>query len=162
MKKKFYVFLDIDGVLYDWVYIKEQVKKGKIKKGGKIDVFNPESIIALNLLIEKLEKIYDVRLVISSAWRHYMDMTVSKLKDNGLVYDKKIESTPISTNPKQRGKEIRRYLMNKENYDYVVIDDEDFDFEETIPLFKRIKTSIYSGSLNKNIVNAYFNRFIKR
>ena len=45
------IFLDIDGVLWDWAFVKEQIACGKQKMGGSIKNFNPQSICALNYLI---------------------------------------------------------------------------------------------------------------
>ena len=68
--EKFYIFLDIDGVLYDWVFIKNEINQGRIKMGGLIRHFNPQSIYALNYLIDGLNKLYDVNLVISCILIH--------------------------------------------------------------------------------------------
>jgi len=61
--KNFYIFLDIDGVIYDWDFIIAETNAGRIKRGEFIKKFKPESIRALNYLIKGLEEHYDVRLV---------------------------------------------------------------------------------------------------
>ena len=81
--ENFYIFLDIDGVLYDWVFVKQQIAMKKQKKGGIIKTFNPESISALNMLIFELEKKYNVNLVISSTWRHDLGYAINVLYANG-------------------------------------------------------------------------------
>ena len=123
MKKKFYVFLDIDGVLYDWNYIKSL---GPEHWGGVIVDFDPKSIEALNYLIAQLKKEYDVELVISSTWRSNMERTMQILINHGLkTEDLFISRTRNSTNPRYRGREIMDYLENKRDKEnYVIIDDE--------------------------------------
>ena len=96
MKKHFYIFLDVDGVLYDWEFIRGQIRAGKIKKGGKINAFKPESIEALNYLIREKSKDSEVHIVISSTWRHYMETIIERLKEHGLDYNGEFSRTPIS------------------------------------------------------------------
>ena len=162
MKKNFYIFLDIDGVLYDWEYIKGLMREGKIKKGGKITAFKPESIDALNYLIEKKSKEYNVNLVISSTWRHYMDAIVEKLKAAGVRYDGEFSRTPISGDSKKRGFEVKSYLANKVNFDYVIIDDEICDYYKYFEPSKVIKTELYEHALNKEMIDTYLNKVNKR
>ena len=50
MRENFYIFLDIDGVMYDWDYM----KKNNIHNFGVVNTFSPESVEALNYLMEKL------------------------------------------------------------------------------------------------------------
>ena len=162
MKKSFYIFLDVDGVLYDWEYIRSQIRSGKMKKGGKIDAFKPESIDALNYLIREKSKGYEVNLVISSTWRHYMDTIISRLNEHGLVYDGEFSRTPISGDPKKRSYEIKEYLRSKINYDYVIIDDEALDYKQQFDESKIIKTELYERALDKQLVDEYLRRSYKR
>ena len=60
--KNFYIFLDIDGVMYDWDYIIAEIDAGRMKKGEFIRKFKPESVESLNLLIEEFEKYYGMFL----------------------------------------------------------------------------------------------------
>ena len=50
--KNFYIFLDIDGVMYDWDWIIAETNAGRMKKGEFNKKFKPESINALNFLIQ--------------------------------------------------------------------------------------------------------------
>ena len=118
----FYIFLDIDGVLYDWDYIIAETNAGLRKRGEFIKKFKPESMQAINMLIEELNKDYEVGLVISSTWRSNMPFTIQTLQDNGLEYDKPIERTPIY-DPAKRGEQILDYLADKKDYDFVIIDE---------------------------------------
>ena len=76
-RENFYLFLDVDGVLWDWKWRIEMIKEGKIKKGGLITNFNPKSVHALNTLIEYLNENYNCKIVISSTWRFRKNMTKS-------------------------------------------------------------------------------------
>lgn len=153
--KEFYIFLDIDGVLWDWPYLKKGMNEGRIKRGGIIEDLKPESIEALNYLIEKLSIKYDVKLVISSSWRFNMERTLEIIKKAGLNYNKPIDRTII--NFQNRGIQIKEYLKDKVNYDYVIIDDEDFDFNEHFQKEKIIKTDVMKGALSIKLVDNFLN-----
>lgn len=158
--KKFYLFLDIDGVLWDWPYLKKEIDEGRIKRGGIIEDLKPESINALNYLIDKLSSCYDVKLVISSSWRYNMERTLKILKNAGLKYDKTVDRTAI--NFERRGLQIKQYLKNKTNYDFVIIDDEMHDFEDVFKKENIIKTDVIDGALSIDIVNKFLNYKIKK
>ena len=155
MKQNFYVFLDIDGVLNDKNYLENYLDNHPEEKGGVITRFNPMSMFALNYLIEKLEKDYNVCLVISSTWRSNMVETVKTLKNQNLKYNKQIDALGFYFNSNQRGKEILKYLENKnDKTNFVIIDDEDFDYKNNISKNKIIKTNFFDNSLNlKQVIN---------
>ena len=154
--KNFYIFLDIDGVLYDWDYIIKEVNSGRMKRGGLITKFKPESMRALNYLINKLSEYYNVRLVISSTWRSDLPFAIKVLKDNGLNYDKKIDCTPIS-DPSKRGEQILEYLKYKQNYKFVILDDEMFDFKNHFNINNIIKTEMFHSALSMKEVCNFLN-----
>lgn len=153
MNPKFFIFLDIDGVMYDWKYL----LGNNIKNNGIITTFNPASINALNSLIAHLSKNYTPILVISSTWRRDMMFTVSTLRKNGLKTNlRHIFETPILDDSSKRGLEILKYLScqrDKENY--VIIDDEMVDFREHFDLKRIIKTDMFNGGLDLNKVNKF-------
>ena len=159
MKKDFYVFLDIDGVLWDWKFIREQVEQGKLKRGGLIDTFNPQSIRAIDNLLYGLEKQYNVQLVLSSTWRYEMRTAIKTLKRNGFEHYNQMDTTPISRTPEHRGLEILKYLEDKpEPYDFVVIDDEMYDFVDCFNLSHLIKTNMLNASLSQEQVDVFLNQ----
>lgn len=157
--KNFYLFLDIDGVLYDWDYIIAEVNAGRMKRGAFIRKFKPESMNALNYLIEELQKRYFVQLVISSTWRGNLEFTTKTLKENGLQYNLDLHATPI-TDPIERGKQILMYLSDKTNYDFLIIDDENFDFNKYFNPNKIIKTEMFHNALSLKQVKRYLDVFI--
>ena len=151
--KNFYIFLDIDGVLTDNEFVKQNFLKG-IKPTTKH--FKPESVSALNYLFEYLSKDYNVNLVISSVWRSYMDETLYYFKKNKIDLSKvkSIDKTDYfydEGRKNDRCQEIKNYLKkHKEKQNYLVIDDEAnyFDF----PKDKKIVTNIYNNALNFDMV----------
>ena len=141
----FYIFLDIDGVMYDWKYVLSLPKRG-----GRLDRFNPKSVSALNILTKKLSQFYQTHLVISSSWRHDMTDTKNTLIKNGVDLSNLIlEATPISNSPLERGKELLSYFNGDvANKNYVIIDDEMGDYLKYFPRQKIIKTNMIDGSLD--------------
>ena len=154
MKPKFYIFLDIDGVMYDW----DNIKSNNIHISGIVDKFAKHSVDALNYLTKQLSTQYTPVIVISSTWRRDMFFTIKTLKENGVNLDlRNLTCTPISGQPEKRGEEILRVLniaQNKENY--IIIDDESFDFKEHFPQHKIIKTNIFNDSLKKDKIDNFF------
>lgn len=144
--KQFYIFLDIDGVLWDWQWRIKQIKNGKILRGTNITQFNPESVYALNTLISELNKTYACSLVVSSTWRTFMDITKQTLIKNNVKLPKEVLRTnvPISQN---RGVEILNFLNAHQTDNYIIIDDETKDIEKYFPQEKIIKTNIKNKSL---------------
>ena len=157
--KNFYIFLDIDGVMYDWDYIIAEIDAGRMKKGEFIRKFKPESVESLNLLIEEFEKYYNVCLVISSTWRANLPFTIETLKNNGLKYNKQIERTPIY-DPAKRGEQILDYLADKKDFDFVIIDDEMFDFKKLFKKENIIKCEMFHSALSIKMVEDFLNKRI--
>ena len=156
--KNFYVFLDIDGVMYDWDYITEEINAGRVKRGGIVKKLKPESVNALNYLVSNLEKRYNTQIVISSTWRNNLERAAEILKANGFECKNEITGTPISLSPEKRGEEILEFLKEKQNYDFVIIDDEMFDFKKHFSEDKIIKCEIYHSALSLGKVKNYLNK----
>lgn len=155
--KNFYIFLDIDGVMYDWDYVIAETDAGRMKKGEFIKKFKPESIDALNFLIQELEKSYNVGLVISSTWRSNLPFTIQTLKNNGLKYGKTIGRTPIY-DPSKRGEQILDYLADKQDFDFVIIDDEMFDFKKFFTQDNIIKCEMFHSALDGKMVKKFLSK----
>ncbi len=155
-KENFYLFLDIDGVLWDWKWRLSEIKQGRIRKGSFITEFNPESIDALNNLINYINGDYDCNLVISSSWRNFMTKTLSTLKKNKLILPKIVDRTELSIRNNYRGEEIINYLQDKDDNDnYVIIDDDMHDFKKFFNPSRIIKTNIYDESLRHHHILDY-------
>ena len=156
MKENFYVFLDIDGVLWDWDYL----ISNNIKTTGTIKTFNPESVKSLNFLLTKLKDNFNPILVISSTWRNDMFETIKVLKENEVELNlKNLSKTPISKTPELRGLEILKYLDSQENKEnFVIIDDEMFDFKNHFKENRIIKTDIFKAGLNIKQVKTFLTK----
>jgi hypothetical protein len=146
MKQNFYIFLDIDGVLWDEHFISKIIKSGiRLKQDDSIsNYFKPSSMRALNFLINTLKEHFEVILVISSNKRMDMQKTVLQLKNNGLTKVNKIDHTPVllESFDMDRGLEIKNYLTGKpNNQNHCVIDDEINDITPYIKKENIIKTS---------------------
>lgn len=107
MREQYFIFLDIDGTLIDLEY--GQRTRGPFFSFGENTVLNPESIEALNFLIDSLEQKYDTRLVITSGRRENLRACVKNLYDNGLKYDRPITCTPLEDG--RRGQKIVDFMM---------------------------------------------------
>ena len=132
MREICYIFLDIDGVLNDEIYIMECYKKHNKPMHMNHVPFNPKSLNVLMELCQRIEKHeYEVRIILSSTWRlHEIDTEIVKARiaEYGLrIYDK----TPYISG--DRGKEIQEYLKDKENYKFIILDDDKFDIESIYP-----------------------------
>ena len=154
----FYIFLDIDGVFYDYEWL-----KNSNNKASSLLKFKPESITALNHLISSLEKQHNVDLVIISTWRLFkFEQLIAIFKNSGLNFDKTIHKTKDSTNPFTRSKDIMQYLKGKNNKEnFVIIDDESFDFDLYFDKKNIIKTNIQNNALNKKMVDKFLNTLNK-
>ena len=81
-------------------------------------------------------------------------------RDNGVNMTREvmIDSTRIGEDPRLRGEEILSYLGgSKEGKNFVIIDDESFDFDKHFEKSSIIKTSMANNSLNCEMVSNYLN-----
>ena len=158
-KKNFYIFLDIDGVLWDWDWRLKAIDKGQIKNLHFISDFNPKSVQALNFLIEKLKEENDVKLVISSTWRNNLEFTSEIFKNHNLNYDGELLATKLSDHREKRGLEILDFLKTHEKGDFVIIDDEYCDLKNHFSTDKIIKTAIFDNSLSQKHIDAWLKTY---
>ena len=104
-KQPFYIFLEINGVLYD-------EKSAYDAHGFFYPVSEPKlkssSINALNFLIEKIEKNYDSKLIIISRRRKNLPYCISYIKYFGVKYNKPFFATEFTEGP--RGKKILKSM----------------------------------------------------
>jgi len=152
---KFFVFLDIDGTLWDWKYIKSL----PYKTHGIIKQYNPESIRALNHLLNILSKSYNPELVVTSSLRKNMVELLDDLISQGLdinIRGLEIGSTifDVVAN-KSRAQEILVYAKNTLSDNFVIIDDDGFDYADHFPSNRIIKPNIFKGSLSKEMVDEF-------
>lgn len=162
MKENFYVFLDIDGVLWDEQFIDKLIKNDvrERENDSLSNYFKPSSMDALNFLIDNLKQNFEVVLVISSTRRIDMPKITEQLKSNGLIEVSKIDRTAVSLDmfEMDRGLEIINYLVKHNNSkNYCVIDDEVNDITPYIEKEHIIKTSDQKALHQKQVI-----KFLKR
>ena len=168
-KSNYYIFLDIDGTLWDYDY----------RMYNKSGLLKPESMEALNLLISVLDKNYNPRIVITSRRRKNFEATCKWLYDSGLNKDfSNIDRTPWEEG--DRGKKILNYMHVREKdviysknkfknklanlmgrkvfKNYVVIDDEAYKLDSYIPEDKIIAPNILSRALSLQHINEYLRK----
>ena len=155
MRDNFHIFLDIDGVMFDLKYILSNRKK----IGGIIDNFNPESVKALNYLCNVLSTKFETNLVVTSTWKHSWDKLLNTFDKYGVdISNVKLDSTVTRYNPKFRGREVFEYLGDSyAKGNFVIIDDELFDYYDYFDKSNIIKTNFYNNSLNISMVKEFFN-----
>ncbi len=138
------IFLDFDGVLNSiqssvfWHNKRDQGKwenemylqwPGTLKEYISME-FDP---IALSNVEELVRQVPDIKIVVSSTWRH--GETVESLKKilspAKLVSDAIIDVTPSFRRPSVRGDEIQDWLNRHPEVDNYVIIDDDSDMLET-------------------------------
>ena len=139
MRDNFYVFLDIDGVMFDWKY---RLSSGK-KLGGIIKDFNPESVKALNFLCRTLGEQFNTSVVITSTWKQHWDSMLEVFDANGIdLSGVSLSKTTTRDNPSFRGREIVEYLGESyQDANFVIIDDEMFDYKKYFQRTDIIRTS---------------------
>ena len=157
-KENFYIFLDIDGVLWDWDWRLDALDKGKIKSKQFITEFNPKSIDALNYLLDKINETHEAKLVISSTWRSDLDFTKEIFDKHNVAYQGEYFGTKITNHPEKRGLEILDFLQNHEKGDFVIIDDEYCDLKQHFSNDKIIKTALYNDSLSKKHIDKWLEK----
>lgn len=143
---KFYIFLDIDGVLNNENYTALcYMKHHKAMYCNDIP-FDSRNLEVLKYLCDNLA--YDVKIILSSSWRlRQIDYEIvnSRLAEYGLeVYDK----TP--TINMERGVEIKEFLKDNKYADFLILDDEDFDIKDIFPN-KLIKVNPKTGLTYQDI-----------
>ena len=164
LKEKFYVFLDFDGVLYDLKDMAKNTKstvmsyvKRKHEKNGKSWPFSQDSMDALTYLMESLSTKYSPELVISSTWRRIQPLDVKMLKSQGFDVSKyPISRTSGEGNPLKRGLAVKQYLEKTPfPNNYVILDDQTYDFAEHFPEERWIHTNIVKDRLTLDKVEKF-------
>lgn len=151
MDNKFFIFLDIDGVLNDQNYSLKCYKRHYVKgiMSCQNIPFNPKSLNNLMKLYQYIKKKeYKPIIVLSSTWRlNNIDIAIinARLAEYGMSIREKTSTGP------DRGLEIVTYLTDnaKENDKYIILDDETFDFSEMGIIDHLIQTSFVKGGFNR-------------
>lgn len=120
------VFLDYDGVLNSPFYLINRTLQHK-QKGTLIehykDDFDPKRIKILKKICDQ----NNAKVVVTSSWREN-EQAIEYLKEQGIPIIGKTERT-ISGH---RGREIEMWLQGKDVEDFVILDDEVSDIQESL------------------------------
>lgn len=91
-----------------------------------------------------------------------MEKTIKILRENNINYNGKILATPFSKDPRNRGDEIYNIIKKDKVKNFVIIDDESFNFNKYFGQKNIIKTNLTSGSLTMDDVTNWFKRQASR
>ena len=157
--ENFYIFLDIDGVLWDKAFAEEN--QISILDAENF-YFKPESMQALNYIISNVSNDYNPVLVLSSDWRlrrEHFNYIAHLLNKSGLEYCGIMEKTPRRFS---RGQEIYAYLKkHKEFKNYLVIDDNVTTIKGYVDHDKIIQTDGVTGALSLKQAEQFVKDFNK-
>ena len=151
--EKFYIFLDIDGVMVNWNYLLNLKNKEEIKFLMRKGIC-PDNLEALNYLLDKVSKDYEPMIVFTSIRRIFdYDELISSFKNSDLHYSGEFLQTKVNKN-RVRPLEIKQFISEHNITDnFIVVDDE--YLESSFP-GKCLKTDIYNYGLTKDLVDKYF------
>ena len=141
------VFLDIDGVLnmYGASY------RTFMKPYGQH--IEPHLVNRLNYILEKVE---DLKIVISSSWRNDMKDLENQMKKQGFKFWDRVIGKTIHDKTGFRGFEILEWFVKNTAEKYLVIDDEITDicgdYCNVIPGKNVLKIDGNEGLLNKDAI----------
>ncbi len=154
------LFLDIDGVLNHFSWMKSHITTSSEKrKQNNSNLFIcPDNVLALNFLLTSLqEKNYQPSIVISSTHRYYMSRIVSKLKESNLNYKNDFNRTHLAP-LMQRGYVISKFIKNNNVDEFIVIDDRLHEIDNFINKDKiLLSDGFFNGGLTHENVFTYIN-----
>lgn len=176
---KYLVFLDIDGVftsdrVHDSVI-------NDIKPIGPYDYYRPDGRlvslppqwdrfdpIAIDFMNRLDQTIHGLRFVLSTTWKDTLrcqsdiisHWVLSSFKNAGF---RGIFADPWKTNPdnsdkyhrRDRAVEIRDYMLDfyPDIKDFIIFDDTDYNFNDTLKIKRWIRTDPVNGLLHKHMLN---------
>lgn len=158
-KAKYIVFLDIDGVLTS--------QRAQYASANPTDMWNVFDSVAVSFLNKIHDKFEDVYFVLVSTWKnylrtddqmifHWMQSSFRNAGFRGEFWE------PWKTNPDNltkypsRAHEMKDYMemYTPDLVDYIVIDDNDYGFEEVLRKKRHIKTDPINGMLLRHMHDA--------
>ena len=138
------IFLDVDGVLNG--------KNTKARCQGYIGIDSKKV-----KLLAKLVNETGATIILSSSWKHYWDKNPEYCDKFGTYLNKKLLQENLTIFDKtydrkkwRRGEGIKKYIEEHNVKNFVVLDDEVFDFEEYESIYRNwIQTDYYTGGINE-------------
>jgi len=161
MKKDFFVFSSLDGVLNSKLWLAKYKEFGLDQK-GYTKLICPDCLSALNYLIKRLSKKYNVKFVLSSLWRMNVEATKKKLILNGLDYKLELLQTIDFGVDSVRGLEIQDFIeKNGVKNNYLIIDDDADNVRPFHQEDKIIKTDNMGDGLTDRLIAQYISEHKK-
>lgn len=138
------IFLDVDGVL--------NCSDTKAKYQGFIGIDNKKV-----KLLAKLVNATGAIIVLSSSWKHYWDKNPEYCDEFGIYLNKKLLQENLTIFDKTydrkkwcRGEGIKKYIEEHNVKNFVVLDDEVFDFEDYETIFQNwIQTDYFKKGITE-------------
>ena len=151
MKEVVFIFLDVDGVLNNENYIVKCYNKHHKSMSMNHVPFDPKCLNNLMKLVHKIEKHFEVSIILSSTWRlHEVDYE---------IVNARLEEYCLSLNGKTsyidgiRGIEIKDFLQDKNYTNFIILDDDIFDIQDYFPN-NLVKTDFKTGLTKHNVKQA--------
>lgn len=141
------VFLDIDGVLNHWEYLKRMRASGARSRGCTTEShLDPECVGRLNGLLRRS----GAKVVVSSTWRilHSIESLQETLEARG--FEGGIIDFTTTADLGCRGAQIEAWLDSHDEVESFVILDDDGDLEPLCAYW--VQTSLFDGGLNEEHV----------
>jgi len=144
------IFLDVDGVL--------NCNKSKIDKSTGYLGIDDDKLIKLKTIVDKT----GAEIVLCSSWKDdwFSDIKLKYMQGNlGNLIDKKFSRMHLKIKDKtedqgfNRGEGIINYIKIHKPDDYVILDDEKFDYAKLKMMNNVVLTDFYASGLNDECVN---------
>ena len=108
-------------------------------------------------LLAKLVNETGAIIILSSSWKHYWNKNPENCDRFGIYLNKKLQQENLIIADKtydkkkwRRGEGIKKYIEEHNVKNFVVLDDEVFDFEEYESIYRNwIQTDYYTGGINE-------------
>ncbi len=142
------IFLDVDGVLNG--------KKTKARCQGYIGIDSKKV-----KLLAKLVNETGATIILSSSWKHYWDKNPEYCDKFGTYLNKKLLQENLTIFDKtfdrkkwRRGEGIKNYIEEHDIKNFVILDDEAFDFYEYKLIYENwIRTDYYAGGISEEQID---------
>ena len=141
------IFLDVDGVLNG--------KKTKARCQGYIGIDNKKV-----KLLAKLVNETGATIILSSSWKHYWDKNTKYCDKFGTYLNKKLQQENLIIADKtydkkkwRRGEGIADFIYKNNVENFVILDDEAFDFYDCNLYENWIQTDYYAGGITEEQID---------
>jgi hypothetical protein len=126
------LFLDMDGVLNNRRAMWRAKFYGEHPEGkmGQVFTVDPLLVAKLRAVVEEL----DLKIVVSSTWRHHMRYVFGALAWAG--WDKPPIIGRTTTDYGKRGEQIAAWLLQNDVEAYAILDDDEYDIHQKDRLVK--------------------------